>query len=80
MIQLSLEEPTIERFFNHSKEEIIQTLRFIAENNLRDFTASRNDYALTDSQKEILASRSHSYHENRSIGRTWDEIKREINR
>ena len=31
MIQLSFEEPTIERFFNHSTEEIVQTLKFIAE-------------------------------------------------
>ena len=80
MIQLSIEEPTIERFFNHSKEEIVQTLKFIAENNLRDFTASRNDYALDDEQKEILASRSRSFRSDRSIGRTWDEIKSELRR
>ena len=80
MIQLSIEEPTIERFFNHSKEEIMQTLKFIAENNLRDFIASGHDYALSEEQQEILASRSRSYHEDRSIGRSWDEIKSEIDR
>jgi len=37
MILLSIEEPKIEQFFNNSKDEIIKTLKFIADNNLKDF-------------------------------------------
>ena len=33
MIQLSIEEPSVEHFFNHSKEESINTLKFIADDN-----------------------------------------------
>ena len=33
MIQLSIEELSVEHFFNHSKEESINTLTFIADDN-----------------------------------------------
>jgi len=31
MIQLSIEEPKIEKFFNSSKDEIMKALKFIVE-------------------------------------------------
>ncbi len=80
MIQLSIEEPQIEQFFNHSKEEIIKTLRFIVDNDLKDFIINKNSYDLTDKQKEVLDTRSKSFQDNRSIGRSWDEIKNNIQR
>ncbi len=80
MIQLSIEEPQIEQFFNHSKEEIIKTLRFIVDNDLKDFIINKNSYDLTNKQKKVLDTRSKSFQDNRSIGRSWDEIKNDIQR
>jgi len=80
MIQLLIEEPKIEQFFNHSKEEIINTLKFIAENNLKDFTPDHNGYKLSEVQKKELDSRISSFHNNPSIGRTWDEVKAGLKR
>ena len=80
MIQLSIEEPKIEQFFNHSKDEIIKTLRFIVDNDLKDFIVNKNAYELTDKQKELLEKRSKSFQNDRSIGRSWDEIKKDIKR
>ncbi len=79
MIQLSIEEPKIEQFFNNSKDEIIKTLRFIADNNLKDFT-NQSSYELTNEQKKELDSRIKSFHKNPSIGRTWEEIKSGLKR
>ena len=80
MIHLSIEEPEIEQFFNHSKDEILQTLKFIVDNNLKEFIAHKTSYALTDEQKEELARRSQTFHDNPSIGRSWDEIKKDLKR
>ena len=79
MIQLSIEEPKIEQFFNNSKDEIIKTLRFIADNNLKDFT-NQSSYELTNKQKKELNSRIKSFHKDPSIGRTWEEIKSDLKR
>ena len=80
MIKISIEEPSIEQFFNNSKEEIINTLKFIAENNLKGFTKDKSDYELSKAQKLELDARIESFHNNPSIGRTWDEVKAGLKR
>jgi hypothetical protein len=80
MIQLSIEEPEIEQFFNNSKEEIMNTLKFIAENNLKGFMRDSDEYVLSKAQKDELDSRMESFHNNPSIGKTWDEVKAGLKR
>ena len=75
MIQLSIEEPKIEQFFNNSKDEVMRTLKFIAENNLNGFLRNKDEYELNSIQKKELDTRIKSFHANPSMGRTWDEIK-----
>ena len=79
MIELSIKEPKIEQFFNNSKEEIIETLKFIAENNLKDFK-QHSSYELTNEQKKELDERVETFHKNPSMGRTWEEIKSGLKR
>jgi len=79
MIQLSIEEPKIEQFFNNSKDEIIKTLRFIADNNLQDFKNQKLQ-ELTKAQKQELDSRIKSFHDNPSIGRSWEDVKSDLKR
>ncbi len=79
MIQISIEEPKVEQFFNNSKDEIIKTLKFIADNNLKGFT-NQSSYELTNEQKKELSSRIKSFHDDPSIGRTWEEIKNDLKR
>ena len=80
MIQVMIEEPAIEQFFNNSKEEIVSTLKFIADNNLKGFTRDKYEYELSEIQKKELDSRIESFHNNPSIGRTWDEVKAGLKR
>jgi putative addiction module component (TIGR02574 family) len=80
MIQLSIQEPQIEQFFNHSKDEIIKALRFIVDNNIKDFETNQNNLELTSEQKKELNSRILSFHNDPSIGRSWDEVKSDISR
>ena len=80
MIKISIEEPSIEQFFNNSKEEIINTLKFIAENNLKGFTKDKSDYELSKAQKLELDARIESFHNNPSMGRTWDDVKAGLKR
>jgi hypothetical protein len=79
MIQLSIEEPKIEQFFNNSKDEILKTLKFIADNNLKDFK-NQKLYELTKEQKKELDSRIKSFHDNPSMGRSWEDIKSDLKR
>jgi putative addiction module component (TIGR02574 family) len=72
MIQLAIQEPKIEQFFNHSKDEIIKALRFIVDNNIKDFETNQNNLELTTEQKEELDSRILSFHNDPSIARSWD--------
>jgi len=78
MIQLSIEEPKIENFFNSSKDEIMKALKFIVDNDIHDFTQINNTSELSEKQKKELASRINSFHENRSIGRDWNDVKSEL--
>ncbi len=75
MIQLAIQEPRIEQFFNHSKDEILKALNFIVENNIKDFNTPLE---LSNEQKKELNSRLLSFHNNPEIGRSWDEIKKDI--
>ena len=75
MIQLLIEEPKIEQFFNNSKEEVMRTLKFIAENNLNGFLRNEDEYELNEIQKKELDTRIKSFHANPTIGKTWDEVK-----
>jgi len=80
MIQLSIEEPKIEKFFNSSKEEIIKALKFIVDNEIHDFSLINNTSELSEEQKKELNSRISSFHKNQSMGRSWDEIKNDLER
>jgi len=78
MIQLSIEEPKIEKFFNSSKDEIIKALKFIVENGIHDYSQINNTSELSEEQKKELASRINSFNENHSIGRSWDDVKNDL--
>ena len=80
MIQLAIQEPRIEQFFNHSKDEIIKALKFIVDNNIKDFETSQNNLELSAEQKKELNSRISSFHNDPSIGRSWDEVKSDISK
>jgi len=80
MMQLAIQEPKIEEFFNHSKDEIIKALKFIVDNNIKDFRTNQNDLELSLEQKEELNSRISSFHNDPSIGRSWNEVKSDISR
>jgi len=79
-MQLSIEEPKIERFFNHSKEEIMNALKFIVDNNIKDFSVNKKSLELSTEQKEELDLRIKSFHKEPSIGRPWNEIKNTISK
>ena len=78
MIQLAIEEPKIEQFFNYSKDEVIKALRFLVDNNIKDFTDDKQSLELTQEQKKELNERIVSFHNDRSLGRTWDEVKNDL--
>jgi len=80
MMQLAIQEPKIEQFFNHSKDEIIKALKFIVDNNIRDFSVDKSNIELSKEQKKELDTRIKSFHNDPSIGRSWDEIKNTISR
>ncbi|MEA3490771.1 MAG: hypothetical protein U9R27_02635 [Campylobacterota bacterium] len=75
MMQLSIQEPKIEQFFNHSKDEIIKALKFIVDNNIKDFDAIKSNLELSIEQKKELDVRIKSFHNNPLMGRSWSEIK-----
>lgn len=78
MIQLSIEEPKIEKFFNSSKDEVMKALKFIVDNDIHDFSQINNTSRLSEEQKKELDSRINSFHENRSIGREWNDVKKDL--
>ncbi|MCK9492540.1 MAG: addiction module protein [Sulfurimonas sp.] len=80
MIQLSIQEPKIEKFFNGSKDEIMKALKSIVDNDIHDFSQINGTSELSEEQKKELASRINSFHENRSIGRDWNDIKSDLER
>ena len=80
MLQLSIEEPKIEKFFNSSTDEIMKALKFIVDNEIHDFSQINNTSELSEEQKKELGSRLSSFQKDRSIGRNWDEIKSDLER
>jgi len=80
MIQLSIEEPKIEKFFNSSKDEIIKALKFIVDNDIHDFSPINKSSELTQEQKNELNSRIRSLHKDPKIGQNWDDIKHSLER
>lgn len=78
MIQLAISEPRIEKFFNYSKDEILKALEFMVENDINGFKSSQVDTQLTVDQKKELNSRLESFHKNRNIGNSWNDIKSKL--
>ncbi len=78
MMQLAIEEPIIEKFFNNSKDEIKKALKFIVDNNIQYFDKSKDTYSLSDEQTKELNLRISSFHNDSSMGRSWNEIKKDI--
>jgi putative addiction module component (TIGR02574 family) len=80
MMQFAIQEPKIEQFFNHSKDEIMRALKFIVDNNIKDFEKNYNSLELSSEQKKELNSRISSFHNNPSMGISWSELKNNISR
>ena len=78
MIQLAIQEQKIEQFFNYSKDEILRALQFIVDNNIQEYKLNQKDLELSSLQKKELNSRIESFNNNRNIGKSWNEIKRNI--
>ena len=78
MIQLVIQEQEIEQFFNYSKDEILKALQFIVDNNIQEYKINQKDLELSALQKKELNSRIELFHNNRNIGKSWNEIKSSI--
>lgn len=79
MIQLSIDEPKIEKFFNSSKDEIMKALNFIVDNKIHDFSQTNNSSELSEEQRIELNFRINSFQKDRFIGREWNDIKNDLN-
>ena len=55
-------------------------IRFIVDNNIKDFGINQKSLELSTEQKKELNSRVSSFHNDPSIGRSWNEIKSNISR
>jgi len=73
---LAIQEPKIEQLFNNLKDEIIKALKFIVDNNIKDFSIKKSNLELSAEQKLELNSRISSFHNDPSIGRSWNEVNR----
>ena len=78
MMQLAIEEPRIEQFFHHSKDEIMKALKFIVDNNIKDFSIDNKSLELSMEQKRELDLRISSFHNDRTMGRSWEEVKSDV--
>ena len=47
-MQLAIQEPQIEQYFNYSQEEILQALKFIVDNNIKEYYRMVNEQGQTD--------------------------------
>ena len=77
-MQLAIEEPRIEQFFHHSKDEIMKALKFIVDNNIKDFSIDNKSLELSMEQKRELDLRISSFHNDRTMGRSWEEVKSDV--
>jgi hypothetical protein len=71
MIHLAIDEPKIEQFFNHSSDKILQALRFLANNNIKDF----NTLDITTQQLLEAQNRLSDTKQNLDICNSWEEIE-----
>jgi hypothetical protein len=71
MIHLAIDEPKIEQFFNHSSDKILQALRFLAKNNIKDF----NTLDITTQQLLEAQNRLSDTKQNLDICNSWEEIE-----
>ena len=69
MLEICINEPEIESYFDHDKTKVLETLRFLAKNNI-DFTQT-----IDTKQKEILLQREKSFFENPAKTKSWEEFK-----
>jgi len=69
MLEICINEPEIENYFNHDKSKVLDTLRFLAKNNI-DFIQT-----LSDKQKESLTKREKSFFKNPNNTKNWEELK-----
>ena len=58
----------------------MSTIKFIVDNNIKDFGTNQNNLELSIEQKEELNLRISSFHNDPSIGRSWNEVKSDISR
>lgn len=58
----------------------MKVLRFIVDNDIKDFLVDTKSLELSNEQKVELNSRIESFHSNREGGRSWEEIKSELQR
>jgi hypothetical protein len=58
----------------------MKALKFIVDNDIRDFSQTNTTSELSEEQKRELDSRISSFHKNRSMGREWSAIKSELKR
>lgn len=77
-MQLAIEEPKIEQFFHHSKDEVMKALKFIVDNNIKDFSIDNKNLELSMEQKTELDLRISSFHNDRTMGRSWEEVKSDL--
>jgi len=68
-------KPQSEEYLLHIPKEYIDTEVEILVLPMSDESTTS---VLTLSQKEVLESRIKSFHEDRNIGRTWNDIKSEL--
>ncbi len=78
-MQLAIQEPRLEQYFNYSQEEILKALKFIMDNDIKKYLTKDNDsLKLSNIQKKELNSRIQTFHNNRNVGKSWDEIKQNL--
>ena len=69
-------KPQSEEYILHIPKEYIDTQVEILVLPLSEI----NDMELTQEQQKELSQRMDSFHKDRTIGRTWNDIKLELNR
>ena len=69
-------KPQSEEYILHIPKEYIDTQVEILILPLEDMTQTR----LTQEQQKELTQRMDTFHKDRTIGRTWNDIKLELNR
>ncbi len=58
----------------------MKVLRFIVDNDIKDFSIDSKSLELSNEQKVELNSRIELFYSNRESGRSWEEVKSELQR